>query len=264
MNDDPELLIAVRKVQNVTSRMTSNQEKADYISRFVHNVMPNDPDNNGYTDRIVGQEVTLGQLIEDGQGVCRHRSLLFKILADNADVPSALVRGHYESPYGVGPHAWNEITNDQGQVMIVDVMHQKSLQMHDNGVGYYNHLDQRPMYQQTAKPRVASHQQQRSVSNIDTKWIAVDMSNGQNAMYCVLDGKSNAEQAMIHAKLSDAGIDYIQKTSSLNGGCEVLAVSGAANLRKLDTLCSSSAPANSEPVQTQPLNRNQQRMRRGG
>jgi hypothetical protein len=56
-------------------------------------------------------------------GVCRHRSLLFKILADEAGLKAALVRGNYARTSKLGaPHAWNEIVLDDGRRLLVDVM----------------------------------------------------------------------------------------------------------------------------------------------
>ena len=42
-------------------------------------------------------------------GVCRHRSILFKVLADACDVPSRLVRGFSSTGFIVGTHAWNVV-----------------------------------------------------------------------------------------------------------------------------------------------------------
>ena len=56
-------------------------------------------------------------------GVCRHRSLLFKILADEAGLRVALVRGNYASTGPPGaPHVWNEVVLDDGRRVLVDVM----------------------------------------------------------------------------------------------------------------------------------------------
>jgi hypothetical protein len=58
-------------------------------------------------------------------GVCRHRSLLFKILADEAGLKTALVRGNFAAPGRPGfPHAWNELFLDDGSRVLVDVMHE--------------------------------------------------------------------------------------------------------------------------------------------
>jgi hypothetical protein len=70
------------------------------------------------------KEVLLGDVpkITGGAGVCRHRSLLFKLLADESGLNVALVRGyHGRDPNKLGAHAWNELKLDDGRVLIVDV-----------------------------------------------------------------------------------------------------------------------------------------------
>ena len=77
------------------------------------------------TRQFVNKPVRIGDMVDLGQaGVCRHRSLLFKILADEAGLKSALVRGNFAAngPRGF-PHAWNEIHLDDGRRLLVDVMH---------------------------------------------------------------------------------------------------------------------------------------------
>jgi Ethylene-responsive protein kinase Le-CTR1 len=62
-------------------------------------------------------------------GVCRHRSLLFKVLADEAGLKTALVRGNYVHLHagGSGAHAWNEVQLDDGRRYLVDTtLHPKS------------------------------------------------------------------------------------------------------------------------------------------
>jgi len=73
-----------------------------------------------------GFEVLLGSLAKAcGAGVCRHRSLLFKMMADEAGLKTALVRGNMLFPGGYGGHAWNELHLRDGEVRIVDVMNPK-------------------------------------------------------------------------------------------------------------------------------------------
>ena len=57
-----------------------------------------------------------------GQTVCRHRALLLKLLADEAGLRVALVRGNYNTGQGIGGHAWNELHVAGGGRMIVDTM----------------------------------------------------------------------------------------------------------------------------------------------
>ncbi|HEU0008319.1 MAG TPA: EDR1-related protein [Verrucomicrobiae bacterium] len=77
------------------------------------------------TGEFANKPVRIGDMVDLGQaGVCRHRSLLFKILADEAGLKSALIRGNYAAsgPRGFA-HAWNEIYLDDGRRLLVDVMH---------------------------------------------------------------------------------------------------------------------------------------------
>jgi hypothetical protein len=69
--------------------------------------------------------VFLSDWIEQAHaGVCRHRALLFKVLAQEAGLKVALVRGHFVDrhlPDG-GQHCWNELFLDDYQRVLVDVM----------------------------------------------------------------------------------------------------------------------------------------------
>jgi hypothetical protein len=67
-----------------------------------------------------GHELLLGKAA--GAGMCRHRSLLFKVLADEAGLNVTLVRGNYGTPKSAGGHVWNELALDDGRKLLVDVM----------------------------------------------------------------------------------------------------------------------------------------------
>jgi hypothetical protein len=77
------------------------------------------------TREFVNKPLLLGDVLDQCQsGVCRHRALLFKILADDAGLKTALVRGNYAKTGTNGfAHAWNEVTLDNGRRVLVDVMH---------------------------------------------------------------------------------------------------------------------------------------------
>lgn len=51
-------------------------------------------------------------------GLCRHRSLLYKYLCDQLDIPCRLVRGTFQDE----GHSWN-IVYLANQYYIVDIMH---------------------------------------------------------------------------------------------------------------------------------------------
>jgi hypothetical protein len=77
------------------------------------------------TREFTNKPLLLGDVIDQSQaGVCRHRALLFKILADEAGIRTALVRGNFARSGTNGfPHAWNEVTLENGRRVLVDVMH---------------------------------------------------------------------------------------------------------------------------------------------
>lgn len=73
--------------------------------------------------RFASREVLIGDISDFcSAGVCRHRSVLFKLMADEAKIKAKLVRGNYGTAEESGGHAWNEVTLDDGTTAIVDVM----------------------------------------------------------------------------------------------------------------------------------------------
>ncbi|MCA9130380.1 MAG: hypothetical protein KDB22_25000 [Planctomycetales bacterium] len=72
---------------------------------------------------LASREVLLGDVKDFClAGMCRHRSLLFKVMADASGLKASLVRGNYGTPQDWGGHSWNELTLDDGRTAIVDIM----------------------------------------------------------------------------------------------------------------------------------------------
>ena len=103
-------------------------ERAQALARYVDRVLTPPPADGPkdveemvelFTARFANHSVALGTVA--GAGVCRHRALLFKILADEAKLPVALVRGNHGEPSNSGGHTWNEL-HLPGQRLIVDIM----------------------------------------------------------------------------------------------------------------------------------------------
>jgi hypothetical protein len=121
------------------------------------------------TKEFTNKPLRIGDVVDQcSSGVCRHRSLLFKLLGDEAGLKTALVRGNYgmdagQAPPGAQlvkgmkgfPHAWNEVELEDGTRVLVDVMHnggkRRFLPITDAYVvKHYLKPDDTPWY--TAKP----------------------------------------------------------------------------------------------------------------
>ena len=104
------------------------QERAQMIARYVYDHFRPTEGNAEDAARRLGDEqksraVNIGDASElGGGGACRHRALLFKVLADEAGLEVSLVRGYMRGSSGrYGGHAWNELTLN-GEKFMVDVM----------------------------------------------------------------------------------------------------------------------------------------------
>jgi hypothetical protein len=107
---------------------------------------------------FANKPVLIGDWIDQGQaGVCRHRSLLFKILGDEAGLNAALVRGNFAgSSDQAGGHAWNEITLEDGRRVLVDVTIKLDKQDFPEVTSpavaaHYLRVDNKPWYQAKAE-----------------------------------------------------------------------------------------------------------------
>lgn len=71
-----------------------------------------------------GRGVLIGDIVAIcGGASCRHRTLLYKLLADEAGLTVSMVRGKYRHSDGrLGSHAWNEQYLADGTVLLVDIM----------------------------------------------------------------------------------------------------------------------------------------------
>ncbi len=121
----------VRHIEFARSkRKLPEVERAQVLARYIDEMTSPGGDRNlaeAATRKLMdyrNSEILLGEIPEYcGGGVCRHRSLLFKIMGDEAGLRVGLRRGHMKSRGRLlGRHAWNEITLENGGKRIVDVM----------------------------------------------------------------------------------------------------------------------------------------------
>ena len=83
------------------------------------------PSVDQLTHEFANQPLLLGDVLDQCQaGVCRHRALLFKVMADAAGLGTSIVRGNYsQTGKGTFAHAWNEVFLGDSRRVLVDVMH---------------------------------------------------------------------------------------------------------------------------------------------
>lgn len=109
------------------------------------------PGDDGLANACRGRGVLLGDVPElCNAGVCRHHALLFKLLADEAGLNAALVRGGYlksgrSSP---GAHAWCEVEQADGSLALIDTMRSRGwhITMADPRARNYFDVAHRPLY----------------------------------------------------------------------------------------------------------------------
>lgn len=102
------------------------------------------------TQEYANEGVLIGEVNRlCGAGVCRHRALLFKILADEAGLDVALVRGNFGDENRREGHAWNELHLKDGRRFVVDVMHRRMIPITPEttaGTRRYLTVDNKPWY----------------------------------------------------------------------------------------------------------------------
>ena len=92
-------------------------DRATRIARYIDQMMTPEQGRSVCENRsdslafhYASQQVLLGDVVDlCGAGVCRHRALLFKLMADEASLSCNLVRGMFGSSSKLSGHSWNEL-----------------------------------------------------------------------------------------------------------------------------------------------------------
>lgn len=129
LDEDPVLHRVMEHARSADQPAAGTLERVSILAGIVITAMEENDDSRNWS-RIwnicegdpVGRKVRLGELISHETGVCRHRSLLFKVLADHVGVPAGLVRGFYRIGQFRQGHAWNEVMDERGVMHVVDTM----------------------------------------------------------------------------------------------------------------------------------------------
>lgn len=102
----------------------NEKQKAKFIYNLIidlgGDVAKAERRSNELAKAYQGQEILLGKVFEKEASCCRHKSLLFKILADEIGLKTTMVRGNMLDFGGIGGHAWNEVVFSNGKKFIYD------------------------------------------------------------------------------------------------------------------------------------------------
>jgi len=137
VKDLPETQRAQALAQYIDDMMTPQTGRENLMDAYHHMV-----------NKHKNAELLIGDV--NGSGVCRHRSLMFQVLGDEAGLQTSLVRGNAGHPGGsMGGHAWNEVKLPNGESVLVDVMNPQPgyhLPSLDTAGDWYRRMDGTPYY----------------------------------------------------------------------------------------------------------------------
>lgn len=108
----------------INGKTLTEEQKINELMKFVDEVFSvskSGEETSKYVANMMKEqqvEVLLGDIINSGAGMCRHRALLTKVLADEMNIKCRLVQGYYSG----GGHAWNEIIT-KSDTYLFDAMH---------------------------------------------------------------------------------------------------------------------------------------------
>ena len=131
-NLDSYLSNAINYVKANTYNL-SEEKKIKFVYNLVHDISGDFYNGATKADMLgkayKGKEILLGQIFEDGAATCRHKALMFKILAEEAGIKTRLLRGVAGDLQGIGGHAWNEVKMQNGKKMLVDVQNSRIIEI---------------------------------------------------------------------------------------------------------------------------------------
>ncbi len=136
---DKYLNNVIEYVSEHTKNM-SEKRKIEYIAKFIERLGGNTAKAIERSGKLTpGKEILLGRIFEAEAACCRHKSLLFKILAQETGIKASIRRGMQLDLLGYGGHCWNEVKLINGKRIIVDT--QNSLIMKVNAPKAKMYLD---------------------------------------------------------------------------------------------------------------------------
>ena len=208
----------IKEVKAKTSGM-SPKRKAAFIQKYVYEKCGKQNLQKGnrkiWSEKNKNKEILLGDIVNENPpvAVCRHRSLLSKILGDEVGLHIELQRGNFADGYVSGGHAWNVVKFEDGTSAIYDAMHNKTSnitkghvedyakyysdvnngKLYDNGIEGYSQL------KKTQQPQ--STKQKNSSKKLLTR--AKNWWKNQKVKSVIKDINNIKEPAKLDAKIEE-------------------------------------------------------------
>lgn len=107
----------VKFIYNLIQDISGNAEKAVERSKILG-------------ESAVGEECLLGKIFEHGAAVCRHKAIMFKILAEEVGIKTRILRGNAVDLGGFGRHVWNEVKLKDGGKFLVDTQNSRMVDLY--------------------------------------------------------------------------------------------------------------------------------------
>ena len=219
--EDPILWSFIENIKMQTHGMTIAQ-KAKHLYEQLRAAMPErNPQKNDERmqamvshGHLAGTEFLLGDVLATKSAVCRHYSLMFKIAADQIDVPAALVRGNFISESGRGGHAWNEVVLEDGNRILMDVMNGAGCDLYNPYATYYATTKNEYMYDKRVLERAP--------------WLDVTDRYGRPSLYIDTEALPDDHKKSLEIIFERHGIEYQERETTLNSGMTVIAINGGA------------------------------------
>ncbi len=211
---DKKLQQLINDIKSKTANMTEKQ-KAQYLQEYVHRLTGDGHSAmnnlNAWEAAHKGQDVLLGDIVTNKPpiAVCRHRSLLYKILGDEIGLKVELQRGNFYSQNGGGGHAWNTVRFSDGTSAIFDAMHNRSASTTPGNVDdyakYYYDVNNRSLYKDGLAPIKTSNTSTSAYSTLGDEITGAknqsELDRIQAKLNRMPDGEEKSRlQAMLNKK----------------------------------------------------------------
>lgn len=152
---DVYLRNAISYIRQNTRKMTEKQ-KVKNIYNIIRDISGDfakgDKNSQILAEQAFGKDILLGKIFEHGYATCRHKALMFKVLAEETGIHTRILRGHAFDLGGFGRHVWNEVKLNTGEKFLVDVQNSRIVDLYAKNVAknpklasYYT-VNNQPIY----------------------------------------------------------------------------------------------------------------------